>query len=239
MVAGIGCRSGVSAEQVEAAIEAAMGAVEAAEAAQVPGAAGATCHPAQPTLPTDSVPTASRTLTAIATPAAKGNEPGIIAAAASRGIPLMLISQSALEAANSATLTRSEHSMAAMNVHSVAEASAVAAAAELADTAAIASSDDARAAGAGGAGGAKATPRLLGPRIAVGPVTCALADTTATALTPTSADAHAAALAANATAATPANTAPWAPADANDNTRAAAAHPTAPPVLANPTPTTP
>jgi len=152
MVAGIGCRSGVSAEQVEAAIEAAMG----------------------------TIGTASRTLTAIATPAAKGHEPGIIAAAASRGIPLMLISQSALEAANSATLTRSEHSMAAMNVHSVAEASAVAAAAELADTTAIASGDSARAAGAGGtagAGGAKATPRLLGPRIAVGPVTCALADT--------------------------------------------------------------
>jgi cobalt-precorrin 5A hydrolase len=156
MVAGIGCRSGVSAEQVEAAIEAALGA------------------------------TASRTLTAIATPAAKGHEPGIIAAAASRGIPLMLISQSALEAANAATLTRSEHSMAAMNVHSVAEASAVAAAAELANTAAIASGHNARAAGAGeaaeaGGAGAKATPRLLGPRIAIGPVTCALADTTATA----------------------------------------------------------
>jgi cobalt-precorrin 5A hydrolase len=151
MVAGIGCRSGVSAEQVEAAIEAAMGAIG----------------------------TTSRTLTALATPAAKGHEPGIIAAAASRGIPLMSISQSALEAANSATLTRSQHSMAAMNVHSVAEASAVAAAAELADTTAIASGDNARAAGAARAGG-KATPRLLGPRIAVGPVTCALADTTAT-----------------------------------------------------------
>ena len=199
MVAGIGCRSGVSAEQVEAAIEAALGAA------------------------------ASRTLTAIATPAAKGHEPGIIAAAASRGIPLMLISQSALEAANSATLTRSEHSMAAMNVHSVAEASAVAAAAELADTTAIASGDNARAAGAGVAcsAGGSPKPRLLGPRIAVGPVTCALADTAATALTPTSADAHTAALAANATAPTPANTAPWAPADA------------APPVLTNPTPTTP
>jgi hypothetical protein len=57
-----------------------------------------------------------------------------------------------------------------MNVHSVAEASAVAAAAELAHTAAIA--------------GGKATPRLLGSRVAVGPVTCALADTTATANKP-------------------------------------------------------
>jgi hypothetical protein len=83
--------------------------------------------------------------------------------------------------------------MAAMNVHSVAEASAVAGAAELADTTAIASGDNARAAGAGvacGTGG-NPKPRLLGPRIAVGPVTCALAETTATALTPTNADAHA------------------------------------------------
>jgi cobalt-precorrin 5A hydrolase len=205
MVAGIGCRSGVSAEQVEAAIEAALRAIEAAEAA------GPTYRPAQSTTQTNSIPTASRTLTAIATPAAKGHEPGIIAAAASRGIPLMLISQSALEAANAATLTRSEHSMAAMNVHSVAEASAVAAAAELANTAAMAIGHNARAGGAGsaaeaGGAGAKAIPHLLGPRIAIGPVTCALADTTATALTPTSADAHAAAPGA-------ANARPWAQAD--------------------------
>ena len=208
MVAGIGCRSGVSAEQVEAAIEAAMHTIGGASET-----AGAPCQPGQHTPPTDSALTTSRTLTAIATPVAKGNEPGIIAAAASRGIPLMLISQSALQAANSATLTRSEHSMAAMNVHSVAEASAFAAAAELADAAAIAGGDNARAAGAGVAcsAGGSPKPRLLGPRIVVGPVTCALADTcapadtrapadtcasadtTATALTPTSADAHTAA----------------------------------------------
>jgi cobalt-precorrin 5A hydrolase len=117
MVAGIGCRSGVSAEQVESALAAALG----------PG----------------------RSLSVIATPTAKGHEPGIIAAAAARGVPLLLISQADLEAASEATLTHSDRSMTAMNVHSVAEAAALA--------------------------GAGPRSRLLGPRIAVGPVTCALA----------------------------------------------------------------
>jgi cobalt-precorrin 5A hydrolase len=121
MVAGIGCRSGVSAEQVESALVAALA----------------------PIVP------AGRTLSLIATPAAKGHEPGIIAAAAARGIPLVLITQSDLEAANPRTLTQSEHAMIVMNVHSVAEAAALA--------------------------GAGRTSRLLGPRIAIGPVTCALA----------------------------------------------------------------
>jgi cobalt-precorrin 5A hydrolase len=118
MVAGIGCRAGVSAEQVESALAAALG----------PG---------------------RRSLSCIATPTAKGHEPGIIAAAAARGVPLVLISQSDLEAASAATLTHSDHSIAAMNVPSVAEAAALA--------------------------GAGPASRLLGPRIAVGPVTCALA----------------------------------------------------------------
>jgi cobalt-precorrin 5A hydrolase len=117
MVAGIGCRAGVSAEQVESALAAALG----------PG----------------------RSLSCIATPTAKGHEPGIIAAAAARGVPLVLISRSDLEAASAATLTHSEHSIAAMNVPSVAEAAALA--------------------------GAGPASRLVGPRIAVGPVTCALA----------------------------------------------------------------
>jgi len=121
MVAGIGCRSGVSAEEVESALIAALA----------------------PVLP------AGRTLSLIATPAAKGHEPGIIAAAAARGIPLVLITQSDLEAADPRTLTHSAHAMTAMKVHSVAEAAALA--------------------------GAGPTSRLLGPRIAIGPVTCALA----------------------------------------------------------------
>ena len=123
MVAGIGCRSGVSTEQVESALESA---VEAAEAAL------------------RNMPPAERGLNAIATPATKSHEPGIIAVAASRGIPLVLISQHDLEAANPATLTHSEHSMAAMNVQSVAEAAALA--------------------------GAGPAARLLGPRIVVGQI---------------------------------------------------------------------
>jgi len=121
MVAGIGCRSGVTAEQVNAALEEALRR----------NALGA-------------VP-----IRVIATAAAKGDEPGIIAAANTRNIPLVLIAQTDLEAANSRTWTRSSHSLKTLNVHSVSEAAALAAA---------------------GAGA-----RLLGPRIAVGPVTCALA----------------------------------------------------------------
>jgi cobalt-precorrin 5A hydrolase len=122
MVAGIGCRSGATAEQVESALVAALA----------------------------PVLSRGRALSLIATPAAKGHEPGIVAAAAFRGIPVVLISQAELEAANPRTLTHSGRSMAAMNVHSVAEAAALA--------------------------GGGPTARLLGPRIAIGPVTCALAE---------------------------------------------------------------
>ncbi len=108
MVAGIGCRAGVSGEQVLAAIEAAM---EKLHAMQV---------------------TQHGTLVAIATPTSKANEPGIRAAAEVRGLPLLAIAQPDLEAADAATVTRSAHAMAAMNVHSVAEAAALAGAAALA-----------------------------------------------------------------------------------------------------------
>jgi cobalt-precorrin 5A hydrolase len=138
MVAGIGCRAGASGEQVEAAIAAALATLRGAAAARRAG------------------------LTAIATPAAKSHEPGIQAAAAARGLPLLAISQPDLEAANPATATRSARSLAAMNVHSVAEAAALAGA-SVTTTA---------------PGPANPTPRLLQPRVAVGPVTCALADTT-------------------------------------------------------------
>ena len=127
MVAGIGCRAGVSEEQVLAAIAAAIAALGQ-----------------------------HRTLTAIATPASKASEPGIRAAATTRVVPLLAIAQPDLEAANEATVTRSVHSMAAMNVHSVAEAAALAGAAALANS----------------------TPHLLLPRITVGPVTCSLASLT-------------------------------------------------------------
>ena len=121
MVAGIGCRSGVSTEQVESALAAALA----------------------------PVTSRGQALSVIATAASKGHEPGIVGAAAARGIPLMLISQADLEAANPRALTYSGPSLAAMNVRSVAEAAALA--------------------------GAGPSARLLGPRIVIGPVTCALA----------------------------------------------------------------
>jgi len=121
MVAGIGCRSGVTVEQVEAALAAALR------------------RDARNGL----------TLQLIATPAAKTGEPAIRAAAEARGVALAIIGQHDLEAANARTLTHSERSAAAMNVHSVAEAAALA--------------------------GAGPESRLLGPRMVVGPVTCALA----------------------------------------------------------------
>jgi cobalt-precorrin 5A hydrolase len=122
IVAGIGCRKAIAAEQVESAIEAALrhNRIEADQ------------------------------LCVIAVPALKGREAGIVAAAAARGVPLVLIAQHALEAADSRTVSRSTRSMATLNVHSVAEAAALAAAGP--------------------------NSRLLAPRAAVGPVTCALAE---------------------------------------------------------------
>ena len=85
----------------------------------------------------------------IAVPAVKGTEAGIVEAAAARGVLLVLISQDALLAADRRTVTRSARSMDTLNVQSVAEAAALA--------------------------GAGPNSRLLAPRLAVGPVTCALA----------------------------------------------------------------
>jgi cobalt-precorrin 5A hydrolase len=125
IAAGIGCRKAISAAQVEAALYAAL---------------------------SEAMRSNSRVvrLDLIAAPAAKGAEAGLLAAAAARGVLLKLIPQQMLEAANPRTLTRSARSMAAMKVHSVAEAAALAAAGPNA--------------------------QLLVPRIAVGPVTCALAE---------------------------------------------------------------
>ena len=121
MVAGIGCRSGATAAEVDAALER--------------------------VLQRDTRPGLS--LAMIATAARKTHEPGIVAVARSRGVPLLSISQAALEAVDSRTLTQSMHSLEAMNVGSVAEAAALA--------------------------GAGPESRLLGPRVTIGPVTCALA----------------------------------------------------------------
>lgn len=75
----------------------------------------------------------------------------MVAAARTLRVPLVLVSQRELEAAGHRVATRSPRVMALMGVPSVAEAAALA------------------------AGGASA--RLLGPRIAIGPATCAIAET--------------------------------------------------------------
>lgn len=172
-MAGIGCRAGVSGEQVEAAIDAAIAELCAREsAAAITAAAGERAVVPAPGITTAaSASTPCRTaITAISTPVTKAEEPGIQAAAAARGVPLLAISQEALEAADPSTVTRSEHSMAAMNVHSVAEAAALAGALALAKVDQKPAPNDMATA---------LTHRLRQPRIIVGPVTCALADTTA------------------------------------------------------------
>jgi cobalt-precorrin 5A hydrolase len=125
IVAGVGCRKGVRAADIEAAIAAAF----------------------------DRAGIAASQLRLIATSAAKGGEPGIVAAASAIGVPLALIPLGDLAAAGIRATTRSERVMALAGVPSVAEAAALA------------------------AGGPDA--RLIVPRIAVGPATCALAATEA------------------------------------------------------------
>jgi cobalt-precorrin 5A hydrolase len=123
IVAGVGCRRGASAAAIAAVIEAAL-----ARAGFVKDA-----------------------LAIIAAPAAKGEEPGIAAAASALGVPLVLVPTTELQAAGPRAVTRSERIVALMGVPSVAETAALA------------------------AGGPAA--RLVAPRIVVGPATCALADT--------------------------------------------------------------
>jgi cobalt-precorrin 5A hydrolase len=123
IVAGVGCRKGASAADIEAAIDAALAHADLG----------------------------GETLGMIAAPAFKGGERGIMDAAAARGVPLVLVTQSDLEAAGARTVTHSERVVALVGVPSVAEAAALA------------------------AGGAAA--RLIAARIAVGPATCALAET--------------------------------------------------------------
>lgn len=121
IVAGVGCRKGVLAADIKAAIVAAC-----AEAG-----------------------VAASQLRLIATSAAKGGEPGVVAAASAFGLPLVVIAPGDLAAAGTRAATRSERVIALVGVASVAEAAALA------------------------AGGPAA--RLIAPRIAVGPATCALA----------------------------------------------------------------
>lgn len=94
-------------------------------------------------------------LTALATATLKRDEPGILAAARRLDLPLLVVDDEALAAAASRTLSHSQASQDAANTPSVSEASALAAA------------------------GGDAT--LLGPRTIVGPATCAIATSGATA----------------------------------------------------------
>jgi len=99
IVAGIGCRRGTTAEEINAAIDAAL--------------AQAGCVPDQ--------------LSVIATSDGKGSERGIIEAAAGRGVRLVLVRPADLEAAGPRTLSSSPRVKALIGVPSVAEAAALAA----------------------------------------------------------------------------------------------------------------
>jgi cobalt-precorrin 5A hydrolase len=87
----------------------------------------------------------------VAAPAAKAAEQGLVAAAGDLGVPLCLVSAAELSANGKRTKSRSERVIALMGVACVCEAAALA------------------------AGGPAA--RLLLPRLALGQVTCALAET--------------------------------------------------------------
>jgi cobalt-precorrin 5A hydrolase len=100
IVAGVGCRRGTAAPDIEAAIRAAL----------------------------DRAGIASHALDCIATTAAKSNEAGMVAAAAKFGVDLVLVPEAELQAANDRTATRSGRVLALTGLHSVAEAAALAAA---------------------------------------------------------------------------------------------------------------
>jgi cobalt-precorrin 5A hydrolase len=123
IVAGIGCRAGATAHEIDAAIAAAL----------------------------SNGGLAKDALNLIATSSAKASEEGVAAAASARGVPLTLVAQADLEAASGRAVTRSERVQALAGVPSVAECAALAA--------------------------AGASARLVVPRVAVGPATCALAVT--------------------------------------------------------------
>jgi len=100
IVAGVGCRRGAAAQDVETALRAAL------------ARAGV----------------AATDLNAIATGEAKQGEPGIETAAAKFGVRLMLISDGELQAAGKRATTRSDRVLALIGLPSLAEAAALAAA---------------------------------------------------------------------------------------------------------------
>jgi len=98
--AGIGCRRGAEAADIEAAIRAALAGAEIAAA----------------------------DLRAIATGRAKASEAGIAAAAAKLGVGIVLIPDTELKIAGTRVTTRSDRVLALTGVPSLAEAAALAAA---------------------------------------------------------------------------------------------------------------
>jgi len=121
MVAGIGSRKGATAGDVRAAVETALEAHGLAMTA----------------------------LSALATSEFKQNEEAIFLAGRDLALPVVVVTNEALEAVSSGTLSHSTLSQSKAGTPSVSEASALAAAGK----------------------GAK----LLGPRTMLGPVTCAIA----------------------------------------------------------------
>ena len=90
IVAGVGCRAGASARDIEAAIAAAL----------------------------DHAGVAADALGLIATSSAKAAEPGIAAAASGRGVRLVVVQQADLEAAGARAVTCSERVLALTGVPS-------------------------------------------------------------------------------------------------------------------------
>jgi cobalt-precorrin 5A hydrolase len=99
IVAGVGCRAGTKASEIEAAIAAAL----------------------------DRAGLDASALDMIATSSARGAEPGIAAAASGRGVELVVVTQDAFEEAGARAVTRSERVLRLTGVPSVSEAAALAA----------------------------------------------------------------------------------------------------------------
>jgi cobalt-precorrin 5A hydrolase len=140
IVAGVGCRRQVRASEVAAAIEMAMRQWSTYQLSiRQPSVSEGPDGETRRQLPD-----------CIAVPASKADEAGILAAAETLAVPLVVVPQEALEAASARTLTRSARSLAEMNVHSVSEAAALAA--------------------------AGIHSKLVVPRVTLANVTCALAE---------------------------------------------------------------
>jgi cobalt-precorrin 5A hydrolase len=150
LVAGLGCRSGCAVDDVIAALDAALGSARRAR-----------CD-----------------VKALYAPEFRRAEAGLLGAAAVLDIPLLFLPLSALQLQRTAALSASPLVEERFGVPSIAETAALAGS-ELAIARAapspIASDDEAGAPAIAEAASTK-RPRLLGPRMAAGGATCALAE---------------------------------------------------------------